>query len=130
LGRIALIVWDARVADFVGYTIGVTFSPPLTCIGIEHKGAIVGGAVFNVFEGADIHISVAGTKATKGFLSEVGHYVYTVLGCERMTIITEQTEIVGLAEKLGGQVEGLMRSHFGAGRDAFIVGILKHEYRF
>lgn len=108
----------------------MTFSPPLTCMGLEKDGEIIGGVVFNIFEGPDIHISVAGSGWSKGFLAEVGHYVYTVLGCERMTVITEKTETVRLAEKLGGQVEGLMRNHFGAGRNAFIVGILKSEYKF
>lgn len=125
-----MIVWDARVAEFVGGEIGVTFSPPLTCIGIERSGKIIGGAVFNHYEGQDIHLSAAGRGWTRGFLAEVGHYVYTVLGCQRMTVITEKPEVVRLAEKLGGAVEGRLRSHFGPGRDAFIVGILKDEYRF
>ncbi|MCY1228415.1 hypothetical protein D9M72_407320 [compost metagenome] len=125
-----MIVRDARVADFVGSKIGVVFNPPLTCLGIEKNGEIVGGAVFNVFEGHDIHVSMAGRGATKGFLAEVGHYAYTVLGCERMTVITEKPEVVRLAEKLGGQVEGMLRNHFGKDRPAFVVGILKSEYRF
>lgn len=125
-----MIVRDARVAEFVGSQIGVVFSPPLTCIGVERDGEIVGGFVFNNFEGADIHVSAAGTGATKGLFAEVGHYVYSVLGCERMTIITEQPIVVRLAERLGGQVEGLLRSHFGWGRDAFIVGILKEDWKF
>lgn len=124
------LVRDASVAEFVGGVIGVVFNPPLTCIGIEKNGEIIGGVVFNCYEGKDIHISVAGKGATKGFLAEVGHYVYTVLGCERATVITEKPEVVRLAEKLGGSIEGLLRSHFGPGRDAFIVGILKSEYRF
>lgn len=125
-----MIVRDARVAEFVGREIGVVFNPPLTCIGVEKDGEIIGGFVLNVYEGADVHVSAAGTGATKGLLAEVGHYVYSVLGCERMTVITEKPEVVRLAEKLGGQIEGLMRNHFGKGRNAYIVGILKHEYRF
>lgn len=125
-----MIVRDARVAEFVGQRIGVTFSPPLTCLGIEKDGEIVGGFVFNSYEGADIHVSAAGRGATKGFLAEVGHYVYDVLGCERMTVITEKASVVRSAERLGGQVEGLMRNHFGKGRDAFLVGILKEDWKF
>lgn len=124
------IVRDARVAEFVGGVIGVVFNPPLTCIGIEKNGEVIGGFVFNCYEGKDVHISVAGRGATKGLLAEVGHYVYTVLGCERATVITEKPEVVRLAEKLGGQVEGLLRHHFGADRHGYIVGILKNEYRF
>lgn len=124
------IVRDARVAEFVGGEIGVIFSPPLSCIGIEKDGEIIGGAVFNNYEGKDIHLSAAGRGWTRGFLAEVGHYVYTVLDCQRMTVITAHPGVVRLAEKLGGQVEGLLRSHFGAGEDAFIVGVLREEYRF
>lgn len=130
MGLAYRIVRDARVAEFVGGEIGVTFNPPLTCIGIEKNGSIIGGFVFNCYEGADIHISAAGKGATRGFLAEVGHYVYTVLGCERATVITENPRVVRLAEKLGGSVEGCLRSHFGPGRDGFIVGILKSEYNF
>lgn len=125
-----MIVRDSRVADFVGKKTGVIFSPPFTCLGIEKDGEIIGGAVFNIFEGADIHLSAAGRGWTRGFLAEVGHYVYTVIGCERMTVITENPEVVRLAEKLGGAIEGCLRSHFGPGRDAFIVGILRDEYKF
>lgn len=124
------IVRDARVAEFVGGVIGVTFHPPLTCMGIEKNGSVIGGFVFNIFEACDVHVSAAGSGATKGFFAEVGHYVYTVLGCERMTIITEQVKVVRLAERLGGKVEGCLRGHFGPDRDAFIVGILKHEYKW
>ena len=124
------IVWDSRVAEFVGGEIGVVFSPPLTCIGIQRDGEIIAGAVLNSYEGQDIHLSAAGHGWNRGFLVEVGHYVYSVLGCERMTIITEKTEVVRLAERLGGEIEGCLRNHFGPDRPAFVVGILKHEYRF
>lgn len=124
------IVWDSRVADFVGGEIGVVFSPPLTCIGIQRDGEIIGGAVFNSYEGQDIHLSAAGRGWTKGFLAEVGHYVYSVLDCQRMTILTESPEVVRLAERLGGEIEGCLRNHFGPDRPAFIVGILRSEYKF
>ena len=124
------IVWDSRVADFVGGEIGVVFSPPLTCLGLESDGNIIGGFVLNSFEGKDIHVSAAGKSATRGILVELGHYVYTVLGCERMTILTESPKVVRLSERLGGVIEGLLRNHFGSGRDAFLVGILKADFRF
>lgn len=123
-----MIVRDIRVAQKVGEIIGVEFSSPFTCLGIERDGEIIGGAVFNVFEGNDCHVSVAGKGFNRGFLVEVGHYVFTVLGKGRMTVVTEQPRIVRIAERLGGKVEGLMRNHFGEGRDGYIVGILKEEY--
>lgn len=130
MGVAHVIVRDARVAEFVGGEIGVIFSPPLSCIGIEKDGEIIGGAVFNNYEGKDIHLSAAGRGWTRGFLAEVGHYVYTVLDCQRMTVITAHPGVVRLAERLGGQIEGCLRRHFQDGQDAFIVGILKHEYKW
>lgn len=123
-----MIVTDERVAQFVGEAVGIGFVPPYTCMGIERAGKITAGVLFNVFEGCDVHVTVAGSGWTKQFLSEVGHYVFTTLGCERMTAITEQPKIVQFGERLGGKVEGLLRSHFGKGRDAYIIGILKDDY--
>lgn len=125
-----MIVSDGRVAEFVAEATETLFYPPFTCLGIERDGRIVGGVVFNVFEAADVHVSVAGSGFTKGFLAECGHYVFAVLGLRRATVITEQPRIVRLAERLGGQVEGLMRDHFGEGRDAFVIGVLKDDYRY
>lgn len=125
-----MIVTDERVARFVGETIGVGFVPPFTCMGIERDGEIIAGVLFNIFEGSDVHISVAGHGWTKGFFAEVGHYVFSVLGCERMTAITEDTKVVRLAQKLGGEIEGAMRNHYGKGRDGFIVGFLKEDWKF
>lgn len=125
-----MIVTDERVAKFVSEKMGQGFVPPYTCLGIERSGEISAGVLFNVFEGKDVHVSVAGHGWTKGFLADVGHYAFNILKCERITVQTEQAEIVRIAERLGGKVEGLKRNHFGKGRDAFIVGILSSEYRF
>lgn len=124
------IVTDDRVARFVSEVIGVGFVPPFTVMGIEKDGEVIAGVLFNVFEGDDVHVSVAGSGFTRHFLEEVGRYIFTTLKCERVTAITENPKIVRLGERLGGQVEGCLRNHFGKGRDGFIVGILKEEYRF
>lgn len=125
-----MIVTDERVARFVGQRCGTIIYPPYTCMGTEKDGAIINGVVFNCFTGADCHASIAGHGWTRGFLAEVGDYLFRQLRCERVTAVTEQPEVVRLAEKLGGQVEGLLRNHFGPGRHGFIVGILKDEYRW
>ena len=124
------IVTDIRVVEFVSEQLSTSFIPPFTTIGLEKDGDIVAGVILNVFEGPDCHMSVAGHGWTRGFLADFGDYVFNQLGCERVTAITEQPKVVRLAERLGGKVEGLLRSHFGRGRDAYIVGILKEEYRF
>lgn len=125
-----MIVTDERVALFVSEGCGVAFVPPYTVMGIERNGEIIAGALFNVFEGADLHVSVAGHGWNRAFFKAVGEYVFGQLGYERMTALTESPKVVNIAERLGGKVEGLMRSHFGKGRDAFVVGILRDEYKF
>lgn len=125
-----MIVAGERVAKFVSDALGFALFPPYTAMGIERDGQIVAGALLNCFEGSDLHVTVAGHGWTKGFLIEIGRYVYGQLAYERMTIQTEQPEIVAIAERLGGQIEGMLRNHFGKDRHAFIVGILKEEYRF
>lgn len=124
------IVDDERVAAFVSEKLDTHFLPPYTTIGIESDGEIIAGALFNCFEGYDVHMSVAGHGWTKGFLADVGHYVFDVLKCERLTALTEQPKVVQLAERLGGQVEGMLRNHFGPGRNAFIVGFLRDEWKW
>lgn len=125
-----MIVTDERVAEFLGRELGFGVFPPWTAMGIEKDGEIIGGALFNCFEGKDVHVTAAGKGFGKYFLESVGDYVYNQLGCARMTIQTEQDSIVKLAERFGGQREGVLRDHFGEGRDAVIVGILKREYRW
>lgn len=124
------VVTDERVARFVGQRVGEVIVPPFTAMGLERDGEIVAGVVFNCFEGFDLHVTIAGHGWTRGFLADVGQYVFGTLKCERITIQTEQPKIVRIAKRLGGQVEGLKRNHFGKGRDAILVGILAGDYRF
>lgn len=123
---------DIRVVQFVENATGVTFVPPYTAMGVEIDGVVTGGVVFNVFEGADCHISVASSKQSwsKGFLADMGDYLFRQLALERVTVVTEQEQVVSIACRLGGQVEGVLRNHFGAGRDGTVVGILRNEWRF
>lgn len=125
-----MIITGDEVADFVGHRVGSRIVPPYTTLGILKDGQVVAGAVFNHFTGCDCHVTIAGHGWGRGFLAEVGNYVFQQLGCVRVTAVTEQPRIVRIAERLGGQVEGLMRNHFGEGRDAFIVGILRQDYKF
>ena len=124
------VVSDMRVAEMVAGACKVRFAPPLSCIGIEKDGEVIGGVVFNCFEGTDIHATVAGKGWSPEFLRIVGKYIFGTLGCERVTAKTEQASVVRIAQKLGGQVEGELRNHFGPGRNATIIGILRDEYRF
>lgn len=125
-----MIVSDERCARFVSERLGFGLCPPFTAMGIERDGEIVGAVVFNHFEGADVHVSVAGCGWTRAFLRAVGKYVFDTLACARMTAITADEITATFAERCGGQHEGVLRSHFGPGRDAFMAGILASEWKF
>lgn len=125
-----MIVTDERVARFVSDAIGFGLYPPYTCLGIERDGAITAGVIFHCFEGTGIHATVAGHGWTRGFLADVGQYVFGQLGCERITATTEQEDVIKLGLRLGGKVEGCLRNQFGKGRDATIIGILKDDYPY
>lgn len=125
-----MIVSGEPVARFVSQRVGFGLCPPYTAMGIERDGGIAGGVIFNQFENSNVHVTVAGKYWTRAFLRAAGEYAFGQLGCLRVTITTEQSSVIALAQKLGGQIEGRMRNHFGEGRDGIIVGILKSEYRY
>jgi RimJ/RimL family protein N-acetyltransferase len=125
-----MIVADDRCAQFVSERLGFGLCPPFTAMGIERDGEIIGGVVFNHFEGADLHVTVAGRGWTKDFLKAVGTYVFDQLGCERMTAITADEITATFAERLGGQYEGCLRNHFGPGKNGLVAGILREEWRY
>jgi RimJ/RimL family protein N-acetyltransferase len=125
-----LIVAGEQVAKFVSERLGFGLCPPYSAMGIERDGEIVGGVLFNHFEGADVHVTIAGEGWNPGFMRAVGHYVFNQLDCERMTAVTEQPAICKIAKRMGGVIEGTMRNHFGRGRDGILIGILRDSYRF
>lgn len=125
-----MIVVGERVALFVSERLGITLCPPYTTMGIERRGEIVAGVIFHCYETYGVHVTAAGSGWTPGFIKAVGAYVFGQLGCIRITVTTPDVEVARYAERLGGQVEGLMRDQFGEGRDGWIVGVLKSEWRY
>lgn len=125
-----MIVTDERVARFVGERCGTVLCPPYTAMGIEREGQVVAGAVFNNYTRFDVEVTVAGGPFSRGFISAVGDYVFEQIGCLRMSITTEQEEVIEIAKRLGAQTEGLKRNRFGKGRDATILGILREDWNY
>jgi hypothetical protein len=125
-----VIVTDERVARFVGERCEAIICPPYTAMGIERDGEITAGVVFNCFTGNDVSVTVAGGPFNRAFIAAVGQYVFGKAGCLRMSITTEQPKVIEIAQRLGATVEGLKRNHFGKGRDATILGILREDWNF
>jgi len=121
---------SARCARFISEHIGTAFCPPYYAFGWERCGKLFAAVLVNQFEGVDCAVSAAGTGWTRRMVRQTGEYIYGTLGCLRMTITTEKPEVVEYAKRLGGEVEGRLRDHFGEGRDATIIGILKKDWRF
>lgn len=127
-----MIVTDSRVVHYVAMRCQTAFVPPFTAMGIESDGQIVAGAIFNIFTGFDIEVTVAGEPRafTRAFIREVGRYVFETAGCLRMSITTEQPHIIEIAMRLGSQKEGRKRNLYGEGRDGILLGLLKEDWRF
>jgi RimJ/RimL family protein N-acetyltransferase len=125
-----VIITDERAARFVSDTLGFGLCAPWTCMGIERNGEVVAGVVFNNFEGRSVHMSAAGAGWTRVFLEAIGQYAFEQLGCARITAITGQPDVAALAKRLGGEVEGRLRSHFGPGCDGIVVGFLRDDWRY
>lgn len=125
-----MIVAGDEVARFVSARLDFALCPPFTSMGLSRDGKLVAGVLFNHFENTDVHATVAGSGWTRAFLQAVGFYVFEQLECERMTFVTEQPIVEALALRLGGQVEGRMRNHFGHGRDGTLIGILRAEWKY
>ena len=125
-----MIVTDERVARFVGEKCSTIIYPPFTAMGVERNGEIIAGVVFNCYTGNDIAVTVAGGPFTRGFITAVGQYVFEQIGCLRMSITTEQPNVIEIAHRLGAQTEGLKRNHFGKGRDGTVLGLLREDWNY
>lgn len=125
-----MIIAGEPVARFVSERLGFGLCPPYVAMGIERDGEIVAGALFNHFEGHDVHVTIAGSGWTTGFVEAVGNYVFHQLQCARMTAVTRDPKVIGYARRLGGEVEGRMRDHFGPGQDGIVLGILRRDWPY
>ena len=125
------IVTDDRVAKFVGDRCETIIYPPFTAIGLEKDGRIVAGAVFNSFTDFDIEVTVAGECGafTRRYIRSIGQYVFGQLGCLRLSITTQQPHVINIARRLGAQTEGCKRDHFGKGRNAMMLGLLREDWK-
>jgi hypothetical protein len=123
-----MIVTDERIALFVSNALQIALCPPYTCLGLEREGEIIAGVIVNGWEARNAHVTVAGRGWTREFIKAVGEYIFGQLRCLRMTITTPDPQVAEYAQRLGGEVEGVMRDYYGEGEDAFLVGILAKDW--
>ena len=125
-----VIVAGRMVADYVASRIGKNLVEPYAALGNMREGRIVAGVVFNSWTGPDIEITVASEPGglTRRLLRECADYTWHRVCASRVSITTESPEVVALAQRLGGVIEGVKRHGAGPGRDAVIIGILKGDW--
>lgn len=126
-----MIVTGPEVAAFVEQKISRRLYPPVTQIGLSMDGKVVAGAIFNNFEpGEDIELTIAAEHGAinRKFLRAMGRYVRDQLHCYRVSMTTDQPQVVAMALRLGGQIEGI--KEVGPNRFRFLLGILKRNWKF
>lgn len=123
---------EPRVVAYAADRLGHVFDAGSVGLGVDVDGEIRAALVFHGWTGPDVHMSAAGEPRgwTRGLFAAVREYAFCLLGCERITLITEDLKNVDLSQRLGGKIEGLKRNQFGPGRDGYLVGFLKAEWRF
>lgn len=118
------LVFDRKeeIAAYLERRLNTTLTPPFLTIGIEENGEIVGGWLFNDYNGSNIEISVALDRPlTRGMIRAVHHYVFQQLKCRRVTARCRESneKSATLIRRLGFRNEG--RQPFYYGDDAALI---------
>ena len=110
---------DEAIAAYVGAALGIDIHPPCTAIGFEHpvKG-IVGGAVFNCYNGSNIELTMVLPKVSRGIIRALAHYAFIQLKVTRVTARTKRSNarVRRILPKLGFAFEFPQVRYFGPNR--------------
>jgi len=121
-----------RVAAWVHARIGYGFPfSEFEAIGLEDRGEIIAGAVFNGYTGPEIEISVAANRVTRAAIVAVFRYVFHQLGCQRATahVPAKAKRTLSFCKRLGFVIEGRKRRAV-MGDDLIVLGMLRNECRW
>lgn len=124
---------DEHVAEFVGKKLGVAFHPPFTCMGVvDDEGLLIGGAVFNGYNGFNIDFSMyAPGMVNKRFMRAFFDYPFNQLGVLRLSARTRRANkrVCDLLTRLGFKFEGVADRYFGPQRrdDAMCYALHKDK---
>lgn len=113
-----MIVFN-RIQDTVAYLesrLNTVFTPPYTVIGIEKGGKIVGGWLFNDYNGHNVEITVAlDAPLLPGMIRAVEHYLFEQMRVTRVTgrCRESNTKSAGMMKRLGFTWEGRLPGYYG-----------------
>lgn len=115
---------------------GTDWLGPHFTIGFVRNGRLIGGLIYHDYRpGCDVWwtIYTADKKwCSKKVLKFMFALAFEHFGCRRVSMITDVDNYpcLKLAQKLGFKAEGLLRQYRENGKDAVLMGILKHECQF
>lgn len=124
---------DAEVADFLSDKLGMTFVPPYVCIGVVRNGRLIGGILYNGYQGSNVDVTVWGPRAFGRDTILIGfHYAFEQLKCERITVRTKRSNklMQKIAPKLGLKFECVSPRFFGRNEDAIVYRVFRDECRW
>lgn len=134
---IALISDEERVFQFVtSQGVSLVRSAGQKGIGVERDGELIGGVIYDDYNGSNIWMHVAGTDgirwATKSFVQAVFRYPFIQLGCKRISGWVEQSNEKArkLDEHLGFKREAILKGAAQDGGDVFIYCMTREDCRF
>jgi len=107
---------DYRVLEYLQSRLDTKFNPPFTTIGIEKNGEIVGGWLFNDYNGYNVEISVAlDTPLTRGYIRAIKHYLFNQMKVRVVTARCRDGNLKSrnLIKRLGFHFEGRIPWYFG-----------------
>ena len=104
--------------------VGGIWHDSMTSIGLVEDGEMLAAAVFEGHSGPNIyvHIAVDDPRALRRLLRMIYRYVYKQLGCSRLTIAAEASNLamVRLARRLGAVHEGTLVGASRSGDDILL----------
>jgi RimJ/RimL family protein N-acetyltransferase len=115
--------------------IGESGFGPSTALGVVRDGRMLGGVVYNNFNGHDIHATYAFESprwASRDVLRTLFAYPFTQLGCVRMTgiVARKNKHARDMILRLGFKLEGVHRKSVDGRQDAISYGLLRDECKW
>lgn len=127
---------DADVAAWVGKRLDTVFSPPYTALGVTARdGRLIGGMVFNDYNGSNIEVTAYGPGAIdRESIRAMFAYAFVQLGCLRLTARTRRSNhsMRELLTRLGFKHEGIQQGYWGRSKanDCFLYGLTRTKCKW
>lgn len=117
------------VAQWVFANLGMRLAKPYDAVGIVRDGRLIGGVVFNGYNGANVDLTIYGPGCiSRRMLEAISRHVFIALQCTRATARTRRDNKLmhELLPRLGFRPEGTQPRYYGSKKedDAVVYGVL------